>query len=733
MSDDHSSIPTPCPTSTGRHWSRAAVRCACARSDPCPQWAALHAHAVRPGRRRDQGRAARRRHDPVRQPAASTAWPATSCSRTPASATSASTCRVPRRSRCCWVWPNNATCWSRTSARASWIAWAWATTSSPQRNPRIVYASISGYGQTGPWVHRRAYAPVVGAETGFTKAQGDARARTARYGRVYTNDPHSNADVYTGMECAAGILAALYQRERTGRGDRIDVSMAQTMLYINEHVHDHLWDGPVDPSWVRSFGPGDYPVLTAANGETVVISGHPAERGTFDRFAAAIGRPDLGTDPRFVDVAVAPGPPRRADRAAARVGGDDRRRRPTSRRSWPRTSWRPACCARVRELCDTEWAADRQVTVARVRPWRRHDPHPQRSVALRRQRRRASSGEPRYRGEDNRQVLGELLGLDDAATRPAGGRRRAVEPSAMTLSFPVQPMKAAMGSAATRDRGRQVGVRDQVGRLPHAAVRRRRRAAAYECRAAAAWMRPPRTPSSVASGGTSTPRRSCSTARSWCSTTSGRPSFEGLATARHPSGVPRLRRAVDRRSRRHLVAVRAAPRTAGQRGRAGQQLDGAVVPHRRWRRAAGRHGRAWARRASSPSGWAAPTSRASAHPTGARSRTVCRVEVVIGGRTGGGGNRSNSFGALLVGRYDDQRRAAVRRRRGHRLLAAHAGRAVEPLRRARHADVPVRSRAAARCTRATPAGCEPVLRAEIEIAEFTNEGYVRHASFLRLI
>jgi CoA:oxalate CoA-transferase len=281
-----------------------------------------------------------------------------------------------------------------------------------QRNPRIVYASISGYGQTGPWVHRRAYAPVVGAETGFTKAQGDARART--HGTAaYNNDPHSNADVYTGMECAAGILAALFQRERTGRGDRIDVSMAQTMLYINEHVHDHLWDGPADPSWIRSFGPGDYPVLTTANGETVVISGHPAERGTFDRFAAAIGRPDLGTDPRFVDVVS------RLAHLEDLIA---------VLREWAATIPTPTdleeilashelatgTLRTVRELCDTQWAADREVTVhvsdrgeGAIRipnaPWR----FASTKVGF--------QGEPRYRGEDNRQVLGEILELDDAA------------------------------------------------------------------------------------------------------------------------------------------------------------------------------------------------------------------------------------------------------------------------------------------------------------------------------
>ena len=109
------------------------------------------------------------------------------------------------------------------------------------RNPRLVYVSISGYGATGPWVHRRAYAPVVGAEAGITKAQGDAR------GAAYANDAHSHADVYTGMEAAAAILAALYRREQTGSGQWIDISMAETFLYVNEHLHDQLYDGEVDP------------------------------------------------------------------------------------------------------------------------------------------------------------------------------------------------------------------------------------------------------------------------------------------------------------------------------------------------------------------------------------------------------------------------------------------------------------------------------------------------------
>jgi crotonobetainyl-CoA:carnitine CoA-transferase CaiB-like acyl-CoA transferase len=279
------------------------------------------------------------------------------------------------------------------------------------RNPRIVYASISGYGGTGPWKHRRAYAPVIGAETGLTKSQGDCRARvTGGDESVYSNDPHSHADVYTGLEAAVAVLAALVQRDATGEGAWIDISMAETMLYVNEHTHDHLWDGPVQDDWIRSFGPGDYPVLTAANGETVVISGHPAEKGTFDRFIRGMGRPDLAADPRFTDVVarlenlgalmdIMRDWAARMDDAHAIEKAMDAHRLATG------------TLRDVRDLCDTPWAEARGA-VAEVSdrgggtirlpnpPW--HFSTGETTVR----------GAPRYRGEDNGEVLSELLGLD---------------------------------------------------------------------------------------------------------------------------------------------------------------------------------------------------------------------------------------------------------------------------------------------------------------------------------
>lgn len=272
-------------------------------------------------------------------------------------------------------------------------------------NPRLIYASISGYGATGPWRDRRAYASVIGAESGMTRMQGESR------GGDFTNDPWSHADVYTALETSSAVLAALFQRERTGRGERIDVSMAETMLYVNEHVHDQLFDRDPDPQWVRSFRPGDYPVMTVADGATVVMSAHPAERGTFELLVALMERPRLLEDPRFAT-------PR--DRLS-NLGALQDEMRDWAATVPDATEFERRCdlhgfamgvMRSVRELAESEWATARGAIVdvddrsgGRIRipnaPW--HFDHA--SVG--------TSGSPRFRGEDNRVILRDLLGLTD--------------------------------------------------------------------------------------------------------------------------------------------------------------------------------------------------------------------------------------------------------------------------------------------------------------------------------
>ena len=275
-----------------------------------------------------------------------------------------------------------------------------------KRNPRLVYASISGYGATGPWVDRRAYAPVVNAEAGLTKHQGDVRNGD------YANDPFSHGDVYTGMEAAAGVLAALFQRERTGRGQFLDISMAETLLYVNEHAHDQLWEGDVPADWIRSFQPADYPVLTTRDGSIVVVSGHPASKTNFGWFCAAMGRGDLEHDPRFADVASRL---RHLDdfaeilqQWASTIDDADEIERIFAEHHLATGRLRS-----VADIANTDWArhrgaiaevSDRAGGTVRIpqSPWKFSDA----DVRVR--------GVPKYRGEDNAEVLRSLLHLDDA-------------------------------------------------------------------------------------------------------------------------------------------------------------------------------------------------------------------------------------------------------------------------------------------------------------------------------
>jgi crotonobetainyl-CoA:carnitine CoA-transferase CaiB-like acyl-CoA transferase len=238
---------------------------------------------------------------------------------------------------------------------------------------------------------------------GLTKRQGDAR------GGEYANDPFSHGDVYTAVECAAAILAALYQRERTGEGQYIDLSMAQTLLYVNEHAHDALWDKPVSSDSIRSFRPEDYPVLTTKDGVTSVVSGHPAERGTFDFFVAAMQTPHLLDDQRFKSVetrlANLPALMQLIEEWALTIDTVDELEGQLAKHKLAMGRLRS-----VSEVAQTDWAKQRNAFVeisdrgtGSVKlpnsPWIFSGSDT------------STRGEIKYRGEDNQIVFSELLGL----------------------------------------------------------------------------------------------------------------------------------------------------------------------------------------------------------------------------------------------------------------------------------------------------------------------------------
>lgn len=163
-----------------------------------------------------------------------------------------------------------------------------------QTNPRVVYASISGYGQHGPWRSRMAYAPTVQAETGITANTVDHFARTEQL----RSDALSHADVYSGLHATIAILAALADRERTGQGSYVDVAMAAVMVSINERVHADLSDAELGDERTI-LGATDGPFFTGPCGERFASPMSLVGSMSFPFYLAAMRRPDLGEDPRF--------------------------------------------------------------------------------------------------------------------------------------------------------------------------------------------------------------------------------------------------------------------------------------------------------------------------------------------------------------------------------------------------------------------------------------------------
>jgi len=154
-------------------------------------------------------------------------------------------------------------------------------------NPRLVICSISGWGQDGPWADRPAYAPMIQAEAGTLALGGRLRKGKMR------GDTMQHADLYAGMMASQGVLAALFHRERTGEGQHVDVSMAEALLYVNEHASAEIagFDGSSGfPTWT-------FETFTLANGRAVHLMGQPEL--LFPQLASAIPIPGALQDPRF--------------------------------------------------------------------------------------------------------------------------------------------------------------------------------------------------------------------------------------------------------------------------------------------------------------------------------------------------------------------------------------------------------------------------------------------------
>ena len=164
-------------------------------------------------------------------------------------------------------------------------------------NPRVVYVSMTGYGQNSPWSGRPAFAPTVQAESGATATH------LTHYGQNLTkpvNDSSSHADLYTGLQGAIAALAGLNERTKTGKGTHADVSMMATMLSVNERLHGLIneLENADDEPWALSAP--ESPIFELADGSLATIVTSPVWSTSFIRFCTMMGRNDLRGDKRFL-------------------------------------------------------------------------------------------------------------------------------------------------------------------------------------------------------------------------------------------------------------------------------------------------------------------------------------------------------------------------------------------------------------------------------------------------
>ena len=160
-----------------------------------------------------------------------------------------------------------------------------------ERNPRLIYASISGYGQTGPSAALPGYDAVAQAISGMMSVTGEADGEPVRSGT-------SLADVGAGMYAVIGILAALHARESTGRGQQVDIALLDGQLSWLTYVAGKYFATGVTPgrfgSAHESVAP--YQVFPTADEPLMVAVGSD---GLWRRFTAATGLDELTDDPRY--------------------------------------------------------------------------------------------------------------------------------------------------------------------------------------------------------------------------------------------------------------------------------------------------------------------------------------------------------------------------------------------------------------------------------------------------
>jgi crotonobetainyl-CoA:carnitine CoA-transferase CaiB-like acyl-CoA transferase len=158
-------------------------------------------------------------------------------------------------------------------------------------NPRLVYCSISGFGESGPEAGRPGYDLIVQGESGIMDLTGFPDGPPVKVG-------NSIADLAAGTMAAHGIVLALFARERTGEGQKVEIAMLEVMAALLTYHGQAYFATGKSPRRRGNQHPSivPYEVFEAADGYLTV---GVANNSLWTRFCQALGRPELAADPRF--------------------------------------------------------------------------------------------------------------------------------------------------------------------------------------------------------------------------------------------------------------------------------------------------------------------------------------------------------------------------------------------------------------------------------------------------
>jgi len=191
-------------------------------------------------------------------------------------------------------------------------------------NPRLIYCSITGFGQTGPYAHRAGYDFIIQGMAGLMSVTGSPDGQPQKVGVAVT-------DVFTGVYAATAILAALVQRGRTGAGQHIDMALMDvaTGIMANQALN-YLATG-IAPRMMGNAHPNlaPYAVFDCADGWIILATGND---GQFRKLCGLLGLDALGADPAFAT---------NADRVANRGSLTETLRAATCR--WSKSALLAAC------------------------------------------------------------------------------------------------------------------------------------------------------------------------------------------------------------------------------------------------------------------------------------------------------------------------------------------------------------------------------------------------------